>query len=301
MSEAIKLKYKIKGNESFGIREGWLNKGMSALEENNKIFSESNAMDSLGVGSKMVKSIKYWLIASHLVEEKREKNSKHSLVPTDYFGKIAKKYDPYFEDIFTLWIVHYYITADIEFNTVWNLFFNKFVVTEFSKSAMVNKIVDESNKLYDKGNSLYNSIEADCGVILKMYSSLEETIADPEENLVSPLSELGLLSHGSERGNYMRTKPLYNKLDRLAVLFVIVANLKDNKTSVDIDTLVSQDNNIGKIFNLDRNMINDYLDRLRQDGFIQLNRTAGLDMIYVNEITPAQILEIYYKQSETEV
>lgn len=302
MSEAITLKYKIKGNESFGIREGWLNKGLSAIEENKNIFSESDAMDSLGVGSKMVKSIKYWLLASHLVKEKREKNSKHSLIPTEYFGKIVKKYDPYFEDIFTLWIVHYYITSDIEFNTVWNLFFNKFTVTEFSKTAMVNKIVDESNKLYDKGNSLYNSIEADCGVILKMYSSSEEIVSDPEENLISPLSELGLLARGSERGNYMKTRPLYNKLDRLAVLYVIVSNFKDGKTSVDIDTLISQDNNIGKVFNLDRNMINDYLDRLRQDGFIQLNRTAGLDMVYVNnEITPAQILEIYYKQSETEV
>lgn len=302
MSDVITLKYKIKGNESFGIREGWLNKGLSALEENKNIFSESDAMDNLGVGSKMVKSIKYWLLASHLVEEKREKNSKHSLIPTDYFGEIVKKYDPFFEDIFTLWIIHYYITADIEFNTVWNLFFNKFIVTEFSKNAMVNKLVDESNKLYDKGNSLYNSIEADCGVILKMYSSSDEIVTDPEENLISPLSELGLLSRGSERGNYMKTKPLYTKLDRLAVLFVIVSNLKDEKTSVDIDTLVSQDNNIGKVFNLDRNMINDYLDRLRQEGYIQLNRTAGLDMIYVNnDLTPAKILEIYYKQSETEV
>ena len=49
-------------------------------------------------------------------------------------------------------------------------------------------------------------------------------------------------------------------------------------------------------------MINDYLDRLRQDGFIQLNRTAGLDMVYINnDITPTRILELYYKQSETEV
>ena len=109
MSEAITPKYKIKGNESFGIREGWLNKGLTALEENKTIFSEPVAMDSLGVGSKMVKAIKYWLLASHLVEEKREKNSKHSLIPTSCFGEIVKKYDPYFEDIFTLWIIHYYI------------------------------------------------------------------------------------------------------------------------------------------------------------------------------------------------
>jgi hypothetical protein len=49
-------------------------------------------------------------------------------------------------------------------------------------------------------------------------------------------------------------------------------------------------------------MINDYLDRLRQDGYIQLNRTAGLDMVYFKpELTPVQALEIYYTQNETEV
>ena len=296
------LKYKIKGNESFSIREGWLAKGFIALEENKYVFSEGTAMDSLGVGSKMVKSIKYWLLASHLAEEKREKNSKHSLVPTKNFGEIVKKHDPYFEDIFTLWIIHYYITADIEFNTVWNLFFNRFNVTDFTKNAMVEKLADECNKLYNKGNSLYNSIDSDCGVLLKMYSASEETVTDPEENLISPFSELGLVAKGSERSSYMKVRPLYSKLDRLAVLYVMTVNLPDGKISVDIDTLLTQDNNVGKIFDLDRNMINEYLDRLRQEGFIELNRTAGLDMVYISKkLSPAEILEIYYTQNETEV
>ena len=60
------LKYKIKGNESFPIREGWLSKGMFAIKDNPYIFSDITAMDCLGVGSKMVKSIKYWLLASNL-------------------------------------------------------------------------------------------------------------------------------------------------------------------------------------------------------------------------------------------
>ena len=76
MSEA---KYKIKGNESFPIREGWLSKGMFAITENPYIFSDMNAMDRLGVGSKMVKSIKYWLLVSRLAAEKREKNSLFSM------------------------------------------------------------------------------------------------------------------------------------------------------------------------------------------------------------------------------
>lgn len=296
------LKYKIKGNESFSIREGWLAKGLMALEENRYVFSEENAMDNLGVGSKMVKSIKYWLMASHLAEEKREKNSKRSLIPTEDFGEIIKKYDPYFEDIFTLWIIHYYITADVEFNTVWNLFFNRFNVTDFTKNVMVEKLVDEFNKIYDKGISLYNSIDSDCGTLLKMYSSSEEKVVDPEENLISPFSELGLIARDSERGNYIKLRPLYSKLDRLAVLYVITVNLPSEKLSVDIDTLLTQDNGIGKIFNLDRNMINDYLDRLRQEGFIELNRTAGLDMVYVSKkLSPAEILELYYTQNEAEV
>lgn len=296
------LKYKIKGNESFSIREGWLAKGLFALEDNRYVFSIETAMDYLGVGSKMVKSIKYWLLASHLAEEKRERNAKHSLVPTQYFGEIVKIYDPYFEDIFTLWIIHYYITSDIEFNTVWSLFFNRFNVTDFTKNAMVDKLVDECNKIYGKGNSLYNSIDSDCGVLLKMYTSSEEMITDPEENLASPFSELGLITKGSERGSYMKVRPLYSKLDRLAVLYVMTVNLPENKISVDIDTLLTQDNNVGKIFNLDRNMINEYLDRLRQEGFIELNRTAGLDMVYISEqLSPVEILEIYYTQNETEV
>ena len=49
------LKYKIKGNESFSIREGWLAKGLFALEENKYVFSEKTAMDKLGVGSKIDK------------------------------------------------------------------------------------------------------------------------------------------------------------------------------------------------------------------------------------------------------
>jgi len=49
-------------------------------------------------------------------------------------------------------------------------------------------------------------------------------------------------------------------------------------------------------------MINDYLDRIRQDGLIQINRTAGLDMVYVSDdLTPVKILKLYYSQSETEV
>ena len=56
-------------------------------------------------------------------------------------------------------------------------------------------------------------------------------------------------------------------------------------------------NNIGKVFNLDRVLINEYLDQLRVSGYMTLNRTAGLDMVYVNDNrTPEGVMREYYEK-----
>lgn len=295
------LKYKLKGNESFCIREGWLNKGITAIQTTPEIFSMSNAMDVLGIGSKMVKSLKFWLLATGLAQEKKVKNSKNILKLTDNLGEVINQYDKYFEDIFTLWMLHYHIVSQIEICTIWNLFFNKFDVTDFSKSNMVNKMIDEFNKIFNRDKGVVNSISDDCGSILKMYSiSSENDMSDPEDNLSSPFSELGLIKRSDrDRGIYSKIKPVYDKLDRLAVLYIIVSNMGEGNLSADIDTLISQENNIGKVLNLDRTMINEYLDQLKQEGYITLNRTAGLDKVYLNKkISPKDILIEYYTQSE---
>lgn len=294
-------KYRLKGNESFCIREGWLNKGITAIKDEPSIFSMSNAMDILGIGSKMVKSLKYWLLATGIVEEKKVVGSKNVLQLTEDLGVVIDKYDKYFEDIFTLWILHFNIVKKIEMCTIWNLYFNNFDATAFTKTNMVNKLSDEFNKIYNKDNSVYNSIMDDCGCLLKMYASTSELDnSDPEDNLSSPFSELGLLKRSNnERGSYTKMRPVYDKLDKLVVLYIIVSNMTSEKQSVDIDTLVMQKNNIGKVLNLDRTMINEYLDRLKQDKYITLNRTAGLDMVYLEKnITPKDILIDYYSQCE---
>lgn len=295
------LKYKLKGNESFCIREGWLNKGITAIQELPPVFSLNNAMDILGIGSKMVKSLKYWLLVTGLAEEKRIKESKNILQLTNDLGVVINEHDKYFEDIFTLWILHYHIVKQKETCTIWNLFFNKFDVTDFNKTNMIDKLSDEFNKIYNKGNSVYKSIADDCGSILKMYSMTSEyDDSDPEDNLSSPFSELGLLKRSDrERGCYTKTRPIYDKLDKLVVLYIIVSNMTNNKQNVDIDTLVSHECNVGKVLNLDRTMINEYLDQLKQEDYITLNRTAGLDMVYLKkDLLPRDILVEYYTQME---
>ena len=50
-------KIKMKGHESFSIREGWLTKGLIEVYNNPKVFSEKELTDIFGIGTNMVKSL----------------------------------------------------------------------------------------------------------------------------------------------------------------------------------------------------------------------------------------------------
>ena len=138
------------------------------------------------------------------------------------------------------------------------------------------------------------SLEDDCASMLRMY--LNETDGeDPEDSLRCPLAELGLLQKNASRRNYVKTAPSRETLDKMAVFYVVVNNLEQDKNSVSMDELLHGEDNIGKVFNLSRVLINEYLDQLRVSGYLTLNRTAGLDMIYVeNRVAPRDILLDYY-------
>ena len=98
---------------------------------------------------------------------------------------------------------------------------------------------------------------------------------------------------------FSKAMPSRDMLDKMAVLYVITCNLSNEKNSVSIDDLLNASNNIGRVFNLNRVAINDYLDRLRIAGYLTINRTAGLDMVYVeNVIKPQDIMAEYYTKAQ---
>lgn len=293
------LKVRLKRNESFNIREGWMRKGMKLLPDYPDLFSREDAMQLLGVGSKMVKSIKYWLIATGLAEEKKVK-SKIELVITEEIGEVVNQYDPYFEDLFTLYILHTNIASNLDNATVWYLFFNNYDAKTFTKEDMQNVLDNELKKILDKDVTYSDSLfRDDCGSVIKMYADDEDN-NDPEDNLSSPLSALGLLVKSqTKKGTFEKTAPRYDKLDCLVILYIMLRNKIEGKDSVSINDLLTGENSAGKLLNLTRPVLNEYLDRLRARGYITINRTAGLDMVYFDkDITAKQVLIDYYTQEE---
>ena len=88
---------KLQRSESFYIRDGWIEKLFIAIQDNKKgIFSKTEGIRILGVGSNMVKSIKYWGEASRLIIKKSKESFDLSKC-----GKLIYNNDPYLETNFS--------------------------------------------------------------------------------------------------------------------------------------------------------------------------------------------------------
>lgn len=291
-------KIKIRGHESFYIREGWLRKGIVSIVEQPDILSNIQvAIDKLGVGSAMVKSIRYWLQAIQLTEEKRGDKGKRYQELTEDFGKIVFENDPYFEDLGSLYLLHYKLVTNKELATMWNLFFNEIRATEMTKYHMEEVLEQLILNINPEHNISSRSLGDDCNCIIKTYFAEKSDIKNPEDNMICPFTDLGLLNKVNIKGKeevIFKTIPNRNKLDRLIVLYVILNNI-GNDSSTTIKSLIEDENNIGRVFNLDKNSVNYYVDLLEDEGYLSVNRTAGLNTIYPTDLA-VDILNKYYTE-----
>ena len=73
---------------------------------------------------------------------------------------------------------------------------------------------------------------------------------------------------------------------------------ESGRTSVSIEKLLEDENSPGRIFGLGRIALNDSLDRLEHGGYLKIDRTAGLDIVYFEENTiktREEVLKCIYK------
>lgn len=287
----MEVKLRLKRHESFSIREGWLVKGIKNVQKNGNVFSLPDATDLLGIGTNMVKSLKYWLLATNLIEEKNK------TMELSQFGELINEFDPYLEDLFSWWLIHINLITNEEDAYIYNLFFNECQKNVFNKKDVYQEI---NNILLSKKINFNEKIlEDEINMIMKMYS-IDEKIDNPENNFICPLSELNLIKK-IEKDVYERNKPEIKSLNYLIVYYLILLNFKDRE-SFSIEELVSSKNDLTKILNLDKNLINEYLDEIKRNDFIIINRTAGLNMIYFKEkMSLEKIMEKYFKGGQNEI
>ena len=281
----MEIKLKLKRHESFSIREGWLAKGIKNVKEYGNVFALQNATDILGIGTNMVKSLKYWMTATKLIEEKNRE------IMLSDFGSIINEYDPYLEDIFSWWLIHINMITNIDDAYIYNLFFNKCNIKTFTKRELYEKLY--ALLINEKLTFNENILQDEVNMIIKTYT-IDEKIDNPENNFICPLSELNLLKK-VDRDTYEKNRPEIRNLP-FWVVYYIICLLLDDRDNISIDELLKEENGPAKLLNMDKNLINEYLDEMKKNDLIIINRTAGLNMVYLKKkLSLNEIAEEYFK------
>ena len=294
---------KFRAHESFFIRKGWLYKGMKNVNLQNDVFTskDKNPMDVLGLGSNMVKSLRYWLQAVGLTTE--NKSGKRVQTKTK-LGEIIWNNDKYIEELGTLWLLHYELVRCREdLATSWHYFFNDFRYNEFTKDDFVTALKSWVGMNIEKKTEppADSSLEGDFDCLTKTYISrarIDSRKVSPEDNIDCPFGELGLIEIANKKeGVYKKATPKKGTLHPLVVLSVILDNADENQTEIRINNLQSNKNNIGKVFNLDSVLLNDYLNELARMAYITVVRTAGLDVINLKtKMSYLDCVKKYYQE-----
>ena len=237
-------KLKLKRHGTFHIRDGWMEKALNAINENQdgkSIFRKEVGVLNLGIGSMMVTSLRYWMIATGMIYEKDSQL-------TD-FGRLLLKYDQYLDNSFSWWMIHLYLVSNFKDSPVFNIVFNHYKKGAFLKDELVDFVEDYIEKdlssKYEKPNKEY--IDSDVSVLISTYFS--ERVFNPEDNLQSPLSKLELLKKNTE-GKYYFSSARRDSLPYLVVFNSLLLCL-NGKDSINVDDLMTRENNPMNLFCLE--------------------------------------------------
>lgn len=288
------------GHERFTFRHGWLKKGFDAVVENSYIFSQKDAFVVLGVGKNMAASIRYWGLTLGLFEPDtgRSRALRPSRIGSALFADDG--WDPYLEDIGSLWLLHWKLASNQERGLVWYLAFSRYYDVEFHKSTLVEFL---KTQLAQRGlDTTESMIEREFDVFIRTYVPARAQKKDGEENLGCPLEELNLIYLIPGESVYrfdVGPKPsLPSPILGYALLEFLSDKIAQQRTAL-VDECVYSPGSPGQIFKLDEDSVMNYLADLEllTRGALRVQETAGIRQIYLHATSRDlgwQLLTTYY-------
>ena len=198
------------------------------------------------------------------------------------FGKIVADHDIFFDNVATLWILHYVISSEPRW-IVWNRLINKI----FSENELIST---EIAKPY--------------------FKDLAESFSEQAINKKLPKEILSVLDAYSEQkfkqlrfirkvstGKYVRKSN--EKIGSLPFLYCLI-HYRDraypNSTALVIQDIISAENSPGKALFLENYEVNDLLSSLHDLALIRIETVGDLEQVRFNdEISKESILMDIYR------
>jgi hypothetical protein len=275
------------GHETFHCRPFWLKKGYDFLEQKGR-FNDENAVAYLGVGKNMVTSIRFWMTAFGMAKESQATDLAHKLLADD-------GWDPYLEDIGSLWLLHYHLVKE-QHNTIARIIFKELRdrSPEFNVHHYTSFVSNEGIKANPK------TLERDFGTFLRNYRDKEGDELDDLSGLLADLQLVGMTKVEAKDEADRKARKVYyierkkrTSLPSAILIYAILDSIPD-QLSFSLPVLMDE---VGKTFALDRDGMLELLqDVEKKYKGITLSRVAGVyELQFKMRPEPMNVLAYYYE------
>ncbi|MGB8839847.1 MAG: DUF4007 family protein [Aliidongia sp.] len=215
------IRFQFGGHATFPVRYGWLPKGLDQMLSAESFTANTDTADDLGIGSKMVESLAYWLNVTGLTASGAD-GLKASPLAT-----LVHKYDPFFELPGTWWFLHLMLARSE--GTVWGWFFNDYGDRIFDRLTCADAFLQFARAKALRPPSPV-MVQRDIACLLSAYASRPGVdLVDPDEIGACPLRELGLLTRHDAVNRYERTRRPYGMPQEV---FLAAASLLARETGI---------------------------------------------------------------------
>lgn len=297
-------------HETFHPRWGWIRKAHAEATISPRIFNQEDATLTLGVGKNMVRAIRYWGHAFRALADRSDPDrprmglSEPSVIGDALFGPSG--WDPFMEDVGTLWALHWWLLAPPSHVPVWWIAFAEFGAVEFAQAQLTDFVHDQLDSVSAWTKPHPSSIEKDLSCLLRTYSPAADTgRRQPFDDLVDcPMRELGLIRciDASERRFRFATGPKPT-LPPEVVLFAcadFLARTEAKSRTAMVSRLATEPGAPGRMYRLsETDLVSAIEAAAASTGLIQLARPAGV-VQFTFDIEPAVLatkaLRAYYSR-----
>jgi len=291
------------GHETFPFRYTWLKKGVDQILKDPDVFGKEDAMVTFGVGKNMVGSMRHWgLTVGTLEEDPTVSNNRGRLLRATDLGTSLfadNGWDPYLEDVGTLWLIHWRIAATPERATTWWWVFNQTPGARFTRrelQAQLERLAEQFGIARFSPASLKRDI--DC--FIRTYAPSRRARSVQEDTLDCPLIELGLLREDNAHQSYQIVRGTQPTLPTAIFAFALAEYLEARAVptpTVSLNELVYGAGAPGRVFCLSEGGLLARLEALGAltGGSLVYDETAGLKQLFLrNALRPRMLLEQYY-------
>ncbi len=240
-----------------------------------KIISSKVISSILGYTTDKAEGFSRILFYIGLLEDKTRK-------PTS-LAKLIFNNDKYFDDIGTLWFLHYYISSNdklVIWSRISNFLFSK---STFNYADVVSLLDDQRN---------FHTEESFRTHLRKEYKTCVNAYIE------SSFNKLNIISTDELKEIFTKAKTSFVPDDIFLAATILFKNrYYPSEVALEIKLLANAQNSPGKLFYMNDRQVRDALDRLRMKGLINVESMADLDQIkFVKYQDYIPVLEKYYSE-----